>query len=135
MRLARSGGPHEGLRGPSRKGRAPEPDPPAFHVPCNGGCVKAKIDAKDAAALVQVRSDLKQRMAKASLEWGKAWKDSLDQEQLVLLHAVAIHELNTSSFLVLLENFMGVRLHPGFQGGFLGTMQEAVDFIRGEEDP
>ena len=97
--------------------------------------MKAKIDAKDAAALLVVRSDLKQRFAKASLEWHEAWKGSLDEDQLILLHAVAIHELNTSAFLTLLDTYMGVRLHPGFQGGFLGTMQEAVDFFRGEEEP
>ena len=99
------------------------------------GDVKAKIDPKDAVALLQVRSDLKKRFAQAALDWEKDWKDSLDQQQLVLLHAVAIHELNTSSFLTLLDSFMGVRLHPGFQGGFLGTMQEAVDFFRGEKEP
>ena len=70
--------------------------------------MKAKIDTKDAKALIQVRMDLKEGLQVAVEAWQKRWVGSISTVHLMALELITYQELNTGAFFILLEEASGL---------------------------
>ena len=86
--------------------------------------MRAKIDLKDAAALAEVRADLKQAWEKAGDAWMRRWKGALPEDVLHSLELIAINEISVGSFMTLLEAASGLGIKTS--GTLIRTKPEEV---------
>ena len=93
--------------------------------------MRAKINPKDAAALLDVRADLKARIRKVAEEWRDDYEGALQERELLTLQLVTFNELDTGGFMLLLGGLAGARVitPPVF-----GDPEEIKELFRSIQD-